>query len=306
MKRIREESRGNHEQDKHLWQTLWHVDISDLSPDVFDWRSWLATRTYHNDTVFGPGIKRICVATFLDCHIQYRMGRMDFFIERVDGVGVRLHPERSGKEACPMVWLAEDPQWLLLEATPGGPKRVRGHPRETLGEVPARAMGFFYTGSEPPVGDFLMLGLPMYSSAEAGLEDAGAGAGGGAPGPAASGSGFGHGGPGGGAAGLGVGGPPGLDAAGASAGGGVGGPPGFDAAGAGGGVGGRPGFDAAGAGAGGGDPLQQRRGEFESIPGPAAAAAAGEEGEWIWWPQGPDWHNGRWYEWVTGEGWVAR
>ena len=97
LKRVREMARGVHQEDKNLWLVKWHLDITNLAKAEFDWRGWLAARTSFNEYIIGPGITRIMVATFLDCATQYRMGRMDFLLVRVDGAAIRLHPEKTAK-----------------------------------------------------------------------------------------------------------------------------------------------------------------------------------------------------------------
>ena len=97
LKRVREQVRGEHQPDKNLWTVRAHLDITNLAKSVFDWRGWLASRTHMNEFIIGPGIVRIQIASFLDCAIQYRMGRMDYFLERSDGEAIRLHPEKMGR-----------------------------------------------------------------------------------------------------------------------------------------------------------------------------------------------------------------
>ena len=269
LKRVRELLRGEHQADKNLWLVQAHLDITDLAPAEFDWRAWLAGRSKMDEHIIGPGIVSIKIASFVDCAVQYRMGRMDFLLERVNGDAVRLHPEKNGKECNPLVWEALDPQWLMLEIGPHGPERTRDAGRKTLGWVAAKAMGITYTGLEPPLIEFDMLEAPTWRPRDVGMAEEG---GGGAPGPAAGG---GRGGGGGGAPGHAAGGGLGGGAPGPAAGGGLGG-----------GGGGAPGH-AAGGGLGGG------------APGPAAPAE-----RWEWWPANASWRQGgRWYLWVEGQGW---
>ena len=295
LKRVREQVRGRYHAAKNLYLTEAHIDITNLAKAEFDWRAWLASRTHMIESIIGPGIVRISVASFLDCAIQLRMARMDFLLERSDGCAVRLHPEKDGKEANPLAWTSLDPQWLMLEVDAQGATRVRGHGRKTLGQVAARAMRIPYTGLEPPTREYNMLDFPMWQPCLVRMQEEGPprhpasspspyclhAGGGGAPGPAAG---------GGGAPAAGGGdapGPaPGLEALPGLAAPTYTGPP------------------AAGA-------AQTPMPATPPAPPPAGPAPdeqwTGHGGErWEWWPYGSRWPDGRWYLWVEGVGWQAR
>jgi hypothetical protein len=71
-------------------------DLNFVTPDVFDWRGWLAHRMVDTKLVIGTGVAAIGLGFFPEYDANMRQERIDFIIKRTDGTFVRLHPEASG------------------------------------------------------------------------------------------------------------------------------------------------------------------------------------------------------------------
>ena len=62
LKKIRVEATG--EQMLGRKEAKYHYDLTDVSPDVFDWRAWISGRLHGNSVVVGPGISKVFLAFF--------------------------------------------------------------------------------------------------------------------------------------------------------------------------------------------------------------------------------------------------
>ena len=128
-------------------------DLTD-SPE-FNWKVWVSQRPDAADIV-GRGIYRFAFVWLdaKDSNLLERRG--DFLVSRIDGIDIRLHPQRKAnretglKEAFP-VWGSWAEQWCpeispalqheALAASQGQASSMFGHPPTFLGTSPADAVG---------------------------------------------------------------------------------------------------------------------------------------------------------------------
>ena len=62
LKKIRVEATGEGMLGRK--EAKYHYDLTDVSPDVFDWRAWISGRLHGNSVVVGPGISKVILAFF--------------------------------------------------------------------------------------------------------------------------------------------------------------------------------------------------------------------------------------------------
>ena len=107
-------------------------DLTGVTPDVFDWRGWLAGRTVLPQQVIGEGVIAFGVAFFPEFDPNVKQERLDMVVKHTDGQLVRLHPESGGGEAQPL-FLRPDGAWLTIHGQ--SPARI------SMTEAIARAKG---------------------------------------------------------------------------------------------------------------------------------------------------------------------
>ena len=77
-------------------------DLTGMTPDVFDWRGWLAGRGVLPQPVIGVGVAAFGVAFFPEFDPNVKQERLDILVVHSNGRQVRLHPESGGGEAQPL------------------------------------------------------------------------------------------------------------------------------------------------------------------------------------------------------------
>ena len=107
-------------------------ELTGVSPDIFDWRGWLAGRTVLPQQVIGEGVIAFGVAFFPEFDPNVKQARLDMVVKHTDGQLVRLHPESGGGEAQPL-FLRPDGAWLTIHGQ--SPARI------SMTEAIARAKG---------------------------------------------------------------------------------------------------------------------------------------------------------------------
>ena len=121
-------------------EATYHYDLTNVVPDVFDWRCWIAGRLKANSVVVGPGISRVILAFFNEYDHNWKQARLDYLIVRTDGHSHRVHPRSNGVEDHVLQLTAVG--WRQLSDAPGpGEAHVlldTTHGRPTLGQAVAK------------------------------------------------------------------------------------------------------------------------------------------------------------------------
>ena len=174
LQKIRKEATGDEVRGQN--EAKYNYDLTNVPPDIFDWRRWISGRLRGNSVVVGPGIRQVFLAFFNEYDHNCKQARLDYLIVRTDGHAHRVHTHKSGHQDHLLQFTSVG--WRQVGDAPEAGKAhavlETKHGRPTLGRAVANfERTTWHQSLEPQSDENGMLRLPVMRWSDSG-----------APGPA--------------------------------------------------------------------------------------------------------------------------